>query len=99
MKLRDWRKSKDLTLDDAILALGLKSKGALSTIERGKTFPWPETIARIEGATRGMVTVEDHWATWRHAHPQEFAAFRAAGRTAAKSRKPAASTKARKNHG
>lgn len=93
MQLRAWRKSKNLTLEAAVAYLGLKSMGALSDLERGVSLPSWETAALIEGATGGLVTIVDHWAAWRRAHPVEFATVRAAGQSAAKAHRHLAFTK------
>lgn len=82
--LRHWRLKKGLSLADCAGRLGIASAGMLSDIERGVVFPSPESIAKIEGATRGAISVAHHWAAWRRAHPQKFAEFRAAGRAAGK---------------
>jgi len=53
--------------------------------ERGRTYPKPETIAQIEGATGGLVTAADHYAAWRSSHLQTFKRMAALGRHASKS--------------
>lgn len=73
-----------LNLAEGAAYLGLKSKGILSDIERGNVYPSPESVARIQGATRGTITAADHMVAWRRAHPTKFAEFLAAGRSAAK---------------
>lgn len=88
--LKKWRLKKGLNLPQAAAFLGLKSASQVFYIERGTTFPMPETIAQIEGATRGEVTAADHWAAWRRAHPGKHLQFRAAGRSAAKAYRPPA---------
>ena len=79
MKLREWRAAKGLTLKDAANLLGVSVSG-LSDLERGQYWPQVELIVKIEGVTQGDVDVADHFAAWRAAHPQEFSAFREAGR-------------------
>ena len=98
--LRQWRTKKGLNLADGAAFLGLKSAGALSDLERGVVFPTPETMARIEGATAGAILPAHHWKAWRSAHPQQFAEFRAAGRSAAKAyRSPAQPKTKESKHG
>lgn len=82
--LKKWRIQKNLNGPQAAAFLGLTSPSQLFYIERGLTFPTPETIAKIEAATEGAITVADHWRAWRIAHPKEFKQFHAAGRAAAK---------------
>jgi DNA-binding XRE family transcriptional regulator len=56
MDLESFRKSRDLSQADLAKALGLRSKGYISSIERG-TFPCPLKVALdIERYTGGLVT-------------------------------------------
>lgn len=97
MLLKKWRATKGLTIAQATQKTGFKSSGAFSDLERGIDYAGPETIARIEAATRGAVTSADILRAWELAHPQQSKTARAAGRAAAKSvRIPA---KKESNHG
>lgn len=99
MLLRDWRKSKNLTLQRAA-PIFLLPVSTLSEIERGEANVSQQTIARIDAVTKGCVTAADHAAAWRRRFPSLFHEIRAAGRSAAASLK-AAKPKRRKrsNHG
>jgi transcriptional regulator with XRE-family HTH domain len=97
--LKTWRKKHGLTLVEATRFLGLRSFGALWDIENGKAFPNPETVARIEGATSGAVTITEHWAAWRRANTQKFSQLRAEGRAAAKLHRASAKAKEAKSDG
>lgn len=58
MKLRDWRKSKNLTMAEAVEILGL-SQPSISRIERGEQWPDRETAQQIMARTDGAVTPND----------------------------------------
>lgn len=81
MLLKTWRARKALTIAKTIDFMGLKSPGAYSDVERGISFPTPETIVRIRDKTDGAVTADDHMAAWESTKsPQVHAAGRAAAR-------------------
>jgi len=84
MLILAWRMKYKLTVEQAAKALGLKSAGMLSTIERGISFPRPETIIQIDAATRGAVTAADHVTAWDRRHRSWAQKSRTAGRTAAR---------------
>lgn len=58
MKLRDYRKSQNLTLDELAARIG-RSAATVSRIERGKNQPDWATLDAIERATEGAVTPND----------------------------------------
>jgi transcriptional regulator with XRE-family HTH domain len=94
--LKKWRRRNKLTLVQAAKVIGLKAQSGLFYIEHGITFPMPEAIAKIEGATGGEITVVDHWRAWCAAHPQQLSEFRAAGRSAAKEHRSPAKPKSKR---
>lgn len=57
-KLRTWRKSRKLTLQDVSERTGL-CVGHLCKLERGQQWPGPATMTKIEKLTRGAVTAAD----------------------------------------
>lgn len=68
MKLRTWRAEHKVLLEP--LAAFLKmSPGALSALERGRTWPNPDLIDSIDNATAGQVTEADLKRTWYETHP------------------------------
>lgn len=87
MLLRDWRKAQNLTLQQAAPILGV-AVSTLCDIERGYIGVSYETIARIDGATKGQVTALDHLDAWRFdrksGNNTKFSTLRAAGRAAMK---------------
>lgn len=92
MLLIAWRQSKNFTVAQAAAFTGV-SVGAFSFLERGLSLPDPENLFRIEGATKGQVTILDHLAKWQKEHVDEFTRFREAGRSSAKAFKPPAKTR------
>lgn len=82
--LKKWRLSRGFTYAQAAAFFGLKSPSQLFAVENGDSFPQPETIAQIEGATNGVITAADHMRAWQKKHPLGYSQFRAAGRSAAK---------------
>lgn len=58
MKLRDWRKQRNLTMAEAVEILGL-SQPSISRLERGEQWPDKTTIQRIIERTDGEVTAND----------------------------------------
>ena len=71
MLLLRWRNLKGLTIAEATRRLGFTSQGMLSEIERGISFPQPQTIVQIEAATFRQVTAVDHLDAWMGAHETE----------------------------
>lgn len=58
MKLRDWRKTRNLTMAQAVEVLGL-SQPSISRIERGEQWPDKGTMQQIMERTGGEVTPND----------------------------------------
>lgn len=58
MKLRDWRKKRNLTMAEAVDILGL-SQPSISRIETGKQWPDKQTMQQIMDRTDGEVTPND----------------------------------------
>lgn len=58
MKLRDWRKNRNLTMAQAVEVLGL-SQPSISRIERGEQWPDKDTMQQIMDRTDGEVTPND----------------------------------------
>lgn len=57
-KLKTWRRARKLTLKTLSERTGL-SVSALCKIERGLTWPGPDTLGIIEKTTRGAVKASD----------------------------------------
>lgn len=64
MHLREWRKARDLTAAMLAEQLGM-TQPTLTRIERGETWPNPETIEKIFDVTGGEVTVADLSDVWK----------------------------------
>ena len=58
MRLRDWRKTRNLTMAQAVDVLGL-SQPSISRIERGEQWPDKGTMQKIIDRTNGEVTAND----------------------------------------
>lgn len=82
MDLRDWRKAKEITLEQAAV-LFAENISTLSQLERGErpTIAF-DTAARIEAVTKGAVTLADLMRVHTVNHPDKFTRIRAAGRAA-----------------
>ncbi len=58
MKLKSWRREKDLTQGDIADAIGC-SQAAVSDWERGASVPEPDKMRAIHALTEGAVTPND----------------------------------------
>ena len=59
MRLTQWRERAGLTQEELAIQLGLRSRGRVNTLERGRE-PWPAELAvKIDRLTAGEVTVAD----------------------------------------
>lgn len=57
MDLKSWRIARKLSQDDVAASLGLKSRGQVSDIERGKETASAEVAINIDRLSGGLVPV------------------------------------------